>query len=66
MRLPPALVALTPGDLAESDVRAFELRAAAAFEAGLRETVGWYLNNRAWCEAVQAGKYERQRLGLGE
>jgi dTDP-glucose 4,6-dehydratase len=35
------------------------------FEVGLRETVRWYLDHRAWCAAVQAGKYERQRLGLG-
>jgi dTDP-glucose 4,6-dehydratase len=36
-----------------------------AFEAGLRETVGWYLDHRDWCEAIQAGRYDRQRLGLG-
>ncbi len=35
-----------------------------AFESGLAETVRWYLANRAWCEAVQRGKYDRQRLGL--
>ena len=35
-----------------------------AFEDGLRETVRWYLANRAWCEAVQSGKYRRERLGL--
>ena len=35
-----------------------------AFEEGLRETVRWYLANRAWCEAVQSGKYRRERLGL--
>ena len=35
------------------------------FESGLRATVRWYLNNRAWCEAVQTGKYSRERLGLG-
>ena len=34
------------------------------FETGLRETVVWYLEHRAWCEAVQAGRYDRQRLGL--
>jgi dTDP-glucose 4,6-dehydratase len=36
-----------------------------AFETGLRRTVRWYLDNSAWCQAVQKGKYERQRLGLG-
>jgi len=35
-----------------------------AFENGLRETLRWYLANRAWCEAVQSGKYRRERLGL--
>jgi dTDP-glucose 4,6-dehydratase len=35
-----------------------------AFEDGLRETVRWYLANRGWCEAVQSGKYRRERLGL--
>ncbi len=34
------------------------------FESGLAETVRWYLSNRAWCQAVQQGKYRRERLGL--
>ena len=34
------------------------------FESGLRATVEWYVNNREWCRAVQAGRYDRQRLGL--
>lgn len=33
------------------------------FESGLAKTVQWYFENRAWCETVVAGKYERQRLG---
>ena len=37
-----------------------------AFEEGLRETVRWYVANRAWCEAVQSGKYRRERLGLSK
>jgi len=36
-----------------------------AFEDGLRETVRWYIGHRDWCEAVQSGKYRRERLGLG-
>jgi dTDP-glucose 4,6-dehydratase len=40
-------------------------RAAHDFESGLLATVRWYLENRAWCEAVQAGTYQRERLGLG-
>ncbi len=35
-----------------------------AFEQGLVRTVQWYLENREWCEAVQAGRYGRERLGL--
>ncbi len=35
-----------------------------AFESGLSETVRWYLGNRGWCQAVQGGKYDRERLGL--
>jgi dTDP-glucose 4,6-dehydratase len=34
------------------------------FESGLRATVEWYLANRAWCEAVQEGRYGRERLGV--
>jgi len=34
------------------------------FTTGMRATVRWYFHNRAWCTAVQAGKYERERLGL--
>ena len=36
-----------------------------SFETGLRDTVQWYLDHRDWCEQVQAGRYDRQRLGLG-
>jgi|HubBroStandDraft_3_1064219.scaffolds.fasta_scaffold00442_5 dTDP-glucose 4,6-dehydratase len=32
--------------------------------SGLAATVRWYLDNRGWCEAVQAGRYGRERLGL--
>ena len=35
------------------------------FEAGLRETVRWYLEHRDWCEQIQSGRYDRERLGLG-
>ncbi|MDN3484894.1 dTDP-glucose 4,6-dehydratase [Pseudoalteromonas sp. APC 3224] len=34
------------------------------FETGLRKTVQWYLDNQAWCENVQSGNYQRERLGV--
>ena len=34
------------------------------FETGLRKTVAWYLDNRAWCQRVLDGSYQRERLGL--
>ena len=37
-----------------------------AFEAGLERTVRWYLENSWWCEAVQSGKYGRERLGSSD
>ena len=36
------------------------------FEDGLRETARWYVEHRDWCEGVQSGRYDRQRLGLGK
>jgi dTDP-glucose 4,6-dehydratase len=35
------------------------------FDSGLRDTAQWYIDHRAWCEQVQAGRYDRTRLGLG-
>jgi dTDP-glucose 4,6-dehydratase len=36
------------------------------FDTGLRQTVRWYLDHRAWVAAVQTkARYERERLGLG-
>ena len=35
------------------------------FASGIAGTVRWYLANRPWCEAVQADRYRRERLGLG-
>ncbi len=40
-------------------------RPVRAFDAGLRATVQWYLEHRAWCQTVLAGRYARERLGLG-
>ena len=37
------------------------------FDAGMESTLRWYLDNRAWCEAVQSeASYNRERLGLGD
>jgi dTDP-glucose 4,6-dehydratase len=33
------------------------------FETGIKKTVKWYLNNSTWCEHVQDGSYQRERLG---
>ena len=32
--------------------------------SGLAETVRWFIANRAWAEAIQAGSHERERLGI--
>ncbi len=40
-------------------------QAAYDFEAGLAKTIRWYFENRKWCETVLAGKYGRERLGVG-
>lgn len=34
------------------------------FETGLRKTVQWYLDNSVWCQNVQDGSYQRERLGV--
>jgi dTDP-glucose 4,6-dehydratase len=39
-------------------------RPRRTFEHGLRDTVRWYLDNRAWWERVMSGAYRGERLGL--
>jgi dTDP-glucose 4,6-dehydratase len=34
------------------------------FDAGLRDTVRWFLDNRPWWERVMSGAYRGERLGL--
>ena len=34
------------------------------FETGIRKTVEWYLEHRGWCQRVQDGSYQRERLGV--
>ena len=33
------------------------------FESGLRKTVQWFLDNQQWCDHIQDGSYQRERLG---
>ena len=39
-------------------------RPEIGFAEGLRQTVAWYLENRAWWEAIRSGAYRGARLGL--
>jgi len=34
------------------------------FESGIEKTIHWYLENPEWCQHVQDGSYQRQRLGV--
>ena len=36
------------------------------FESGIAKTIKWYLDNRQWCQHVQDGSYQRERLGVME
>ena len=36
------------------------------FATGLRKTVQWYLDHLEWCQRVQDGSYQGQRLGFTE
>jgi len=38
---------------------------AHTIDEGLASTVRWYSQHRDWCEQVQSGHYDRERLGLG-
>ena len=33
------------------------------FETGIEKTIRWYLDNAEWCQRVQDGSYQRERLG---
>lgn len=35
-----------------------------SFEAGLKATVAWYLDNSAWWQEIQARNYRGERLGM--
>jgi len=34
------------------------------FNSGIQKTVEWYLNNKTWCENIQNGSYNLERLGV--
>jgi dTDP-glucose 4,6-dehydratase len=36
------------------------------FETGIEKTIKWYLDNSEWCQHVQDGSYQRERLGVKE
>lgn len=36
------------------------------FETGLKKTIQWYLENSEWCQRVQDGSYQRERLGVNK
>jgi len=38
-------------------------RPGESIESGLRRTVRWYLDNRAWWEPIRSGRYRGERLG---
>ncbi|MBV1835306.1 dTDP-glucose 4,6-dehydratase [Novacetimonas pomaceti] len=44
--------------------QALEWKARHDFETGIRRTVQWYLDNRAWWEGIRAQRYTGQRLGI--
>ncbi|AOA56991.1 dTDP-glucose 4,6-dehydratase [Acinetobacter larvae] len=37
-----------------------------SFETGIYKTVQWYLQHLDWCQRVQDGRYQRQRLGVNQ
>ena len=39
-------------------------RPLETFQTGLRKTVAWYLDNRAWWERLRQHRYQGERLGL--
>jgi dTDP-glucose 4,6-dehydratase len=41
-------------------------RAEETFETGIEKTVGWYLANRPWWQAILERGYAAERVGLGE
>jgi dTDP-glucose 4,6-dehydratase len=44
--------------------RELDWRPQETFETGIRKTVEWYLKHPEWCQRVQDGSYQRERLGV--
>jgi dTDP-glucose 4,6-dehydratase len=44
--------------------RELDFRPTMTFEAGIKSTVEWYLENGTWCDRIRAGTYRGERLGL--
>ncbi len=44
--------------------RRFGWRPAESLDSGLRQTVRWYCDNRAWWEPIRSRVYHGERLGL--
>lgn len=40
-------------------------RASRDWDAGLRQTVEWYLDHQSWWQDIRSGTYRGERLGLG-
>jgi dTDP-glucose 4,6-dehydratase len=66
-----AFVADRPGHDRRYAIDATKIRTELGWQprhdlsSGLRATVEWYVSHRDWCQQVQAGRYGRERLGLG-
>lgn len=35
-----------------------------SFATGIEKTIDWYLENTSWCDDIQSGNYQRDRIGL--
>ncbi len=45
-------------------MREFGFKPSIDFATGIRKTIEWYLENRAWCDHINSGGYRRERLGV--
>ena len=45
-------------------MREFGFKPSIDFATGIRKTIEWYLDNRAWCDHINSGGYRRERLGV--